>query len=189
MNAIDILILIPALWGFWRGFMKGAIMEAATLVAFFAGVWGGMHFSDWMADQIRSLFDSQSDYIPLISFALVFVGILIGVFAVAKMVERFAENAALGIVNKLLGAGIGMFKFVLVISVVFFVMDAIEKNVEIIPSPVKDKSLLYHPVASVAPLIIPGLKESNLGKMVPEKDDVEVGVDVKVQMKDSTDNK
>jgi membrane protein required for colicin V production len=164
MNAIDIVILIPVLWGFWRGFMKGAIMEAATFVAFFLGVWGGMHLSDGMADLIHKWTGSTSPYVPLISFALVFVGILAAVFAVAKLVEKFAEKSALSFVNKLLGGVVGSLKYLLLLSVLFFVIDRIENTIEIIPKTTKDKSLLYHPVAKVAPLIIPGMEKSDLGK-------------------------
>ena len=164
MNAIDIVILIPVLWGFWRGFMKGAIMEAATFVAFFLGVWGGIHLSDGMASLIHKWFDSQSPYIPLISFALVFVGILAAVFFVAKMVEKIAKKSALSLVNKLLGGAIGGMKFLLLLSVLFFVIDSIEKKIEIIPAAMKNKSLLYRPVAKVAPMIIPGMDKSKLGE-------------------------
>ena len=170
MNAIDIVILIPVLWGFIRGFMKGAIMEAATLVAFFLGVWGGIHLSDAMAKLIHQWTGSQSPYIPLISFALVFVGILALVFLVAKMVEKFAEKSALSIVNKILGGIIGTLKYILLLSVLFFAIDAIEKNLEIIPVAMKDKSLLYRPVSKVAPMIIPGMKESKFGKGIPSED-------------------
>ncbi len=164
MNAIDIVILIPVLWGFWRGFMKGAIMEAATLIAFFLGVWGGMHLSHGMADLIHKWTDSTSPYIPLISFALVFVGILAAVFGVAKLVEKMIEKMALSFINKLLGGCIGTIKFLMILSVLFFVTDRLEKNIEIIPVKMKDNSLLYRPVAKVAPMIIPGLASSNFGK-------------------------
>ncbi len=164
MNAIDIVILIPVLWGFWRGFMKGAIMEAATLVAFFLGVWGGMHLSEGMAGLIYKWTDSSSPYVPLISFALVFVGILALVFLVAKIVEKIVEKTALTIVNKLLGGIVGTLKFLLILSVLFFVVDLMESTIEIIPKETKDKSLLYRPVAKVAPLLIPGMNKSDLGQ-------------------------
>src|SRR3954470_15193921 len=127
MNAIDIVILIPVIWGFVRGFMKGAIMEAATFAAFFLGVWGGMHLSSGMADLIHKWTDSTSPYVPLISFALVFVGILAAVFGVAKLVEKFVDKTPLGIINKLLGGAIGTLKFLLILSVLFFVVDKLEK--------------------------------------------------------------
>lgn len=185
MNAIDIVIIIPVLWGFYRGFMKGVVMEAATLVAFFAGVWGGMHLSDGLAVMLRDWFASDSDYVPLIAFALVFVGILIVVFSVAKILERFLENASMSIFNKIAGGAFGTLKFLLIMSVLFFVTDAVEKSIEIVPPKMKDESLLYRPVAQIAPAVIPGLKESELGKKIPTKDDVEVDVDVNLKLKDS----
>lgn len=170
MNFIDILILIPALWGFWRGFMKGVIMEVATLAAFFLGVWGGMKLSDVVAGWIRDLFDSQSPYIPLIAFGLIFVTILIGIFALAKFIEKSMEKSPLGILNKITGAIFGCAKFLLIISVLFFVIDAVEKSVTVIPRPIKNNSLLYGPVATIAPTVIPGLRDTEFGKMMPDTD-------------------
>ncbi|MEO5643380.1 MAG: CvpA family protein [Bacteroidia bacterium] len=164
MNAIDIVILIPVLWGFIRGFMKGAIMEAATFAAFFLGIWGGMHLSDGMAGIIYKWTGSISPYVPLISFALVFVAILAAVFGIAKLVEKLAEKIALSLVNKLIGGVIGTLKFLLILSFLFFAVDAIEGTIEIIPKASRDKSLLYRPVARIAPMIIPGLSKSNMGK-------------------------
>lgn len=186
MNFIDILIIIPVLWGFWRGFMKGVVMEVATLVAFFLGVWGGMKFSDLIAGYIREWFTTESPYVPLIAFGLVFVAILIAVFALARFIDKSMEKSPLTIFNKLAGGAFGGFKFLLILSVLFFVVDAVEKSVTVIPPDIKDNSLLYRPVASVAPKVIPGLRESDLGKMIPKKEDVEIGVDVNVKLKEDS---
>jgi membrane protein required for colicin V production len=183
MNFIDILILIPVLWGFWRGFMKGVVMEVATLVAFFLGVWGGMKLSDVVTGWIHDWTSSDSPYVPLIAFAIVFVGILIGVFAIAKFIERSMEQSTLSIFNKLLGGIFGCFKFLLIISVLFFVIDAVEKSVTVIPPAVKDKSLLYRPVSMIAPKVIPGLRESDFGKMMPNTDSANVEIDVTIKPK------
>lgn len=177
MNFIDILILIPTLWGFWRGFMKGVVMEVATLLAFFLGIWGGMKLTDLVAGWITEWFSSESPYIPLIAFAVVFVSILIGVFAIAKFIEKSMEKTTLGIFNKLAGGLFGCLKFLLIISVLFFVIDAVEKSVTVIPPAVKDKSLLYRPVASVAPKVIPGLRDSDFGKMIPHADSTQIRID------------
>lgn len=185
MNVIDIAILIPLLWGFWRGFTKGAIMAAATLAAFFLGVWGGMHLSDWLSGLIKGWTGSESPYIPLISFALIFVGILFAVYAAGKMVERFAEKAALGIINKIAGGIIGISKFLVILSVLFFVADSLEQKIDIIPRPMKEGSLLYKPVAGIAPVIIPGLKETDFGRMVPDSDSAGVEVKVNLKLQDS----
>ncbi|MBI3511141.1 MAG: CvpA family protein [Bacteroidetes bacterium] len=176
MNFIDIIIIIPILWGFWRGYTKGAIMAAATLVAFFLGVWGGIHLSDGISFLIKKWTGSSSPYIPLISFAFIFVAILFAVYAVAKMVDRFFEKSVLGFFNKLLGGLIGCFKFLFILSVLFFVIDSLEKRIEILPPKMKNGSLLYHPVARVAPAIIPGLKNTDLGKMLEHTDSINVSL-------------
>lgn len=160
-------------------------MEIGTLLAFFLGVWGGMKFSDLLAGWIRDWFDSQSPYIPLISFAVIFVGILMLVFAVAKFIERVIDKGALGFFNKIAGGIFGCFKFVLIVSVLFFVIDAVEKSITIVPPAVKDNSLLYRPVAGVAPVVIPGLRDSDLGKMMPDSDSANVEINVNITPKDS----
>jgi hypothetical protein len=59
-----------------------------------------------------------------------------------------------------------MLKFGLIMSILIFVLDAIEKSVRLIPGEIKEKSLLYEPVGKIAPMIIPGLKNSKMGKMI-----------------------
>ena len=46
----------------------------------------------------------------------------------------------------------------------FLSMNWIEKNYSFIPPDIKNKSVLYEPVGKIAPLIIPGLKDSKLNK-------------------------
>jgi membrane protein required for colicin V production len=179
MNFIDIVILIPVLWGFWRGFTKGAIMTAAMFAAFFLGCWGGMHLSDKFASLLRDWFSTESPYVPLISFALIFTAILFLVYGTGKLMERMVEKTPLGIINKLLGGAIGTAKFLLLMSLLFFVCDSLEKKVEIIPADKKASSLLYKPVAMIAPAIIPGLKETDLAKMIPQTDSLNLNLKIK----------
>src|SRR4051812_20315447 len=104
MNYIDIILCIPLVWGLYKGFTKGLIVEAATFIAFGLGVWGGIHLSDLVAAKLGVWFSSKSPYLPLISFAVTFLGIVILVFFIAKMIQRMADGMALTAVNKLGGA-------------------------------------------------------------------------------------
>ena len=47
MNYIDIFLLVPLLWGAFKGFKKGLIIEVVSLIALGLGIWGGVHFSDF----------------------------------------------------------------------------------------------------------------------------------------------
>lgn len=167
VNYIDIILIIPLLWGLYKGFTKGLIIEAASIIALGLAIWGGIKFSDFLTGYIHGHFSWNTKYLPIISFAVIFLGILVGVYAIAKLIERLVKAVSLGFINKLAGGIFGMLKFGLIMSVIIFVLNAIEKNIQIIPSEIKQKSLLYEPIGKIAPIIIPGLKESRLNQILP----------------------
>lgn len=71
---------------------------------------------------------------------------------------------ALGAINKIGGALFGSLKYALVMSVVIFVMNAVEKSYPLVSFQAKNESLLYEPIGKIAPMVIPGLKNSNVGR-------------------------
>jgi membrane protein required for colicin V production len=183
VNFLDIIICIPLVWGLYKGFMKGLIVEAATVVAFALGVWGGITFSDFMAHQLTDWFNWKSPYLPVVSFALTFLIIIIVIFFLAKLIQRLAEGMALSIVNKLGGAVFGALKFAMMLSVVIFMMDAVEESYPMISFKTKEESLLYRPIGKIAPTLIPALNKSKVAALLPKASDVNVKVDVKLKEK------
>ena len=87
MNYIDIIIAIPLAWGFIRGFRKGFIIEIASLISLIIGIWAGIYFSDFVSTFLIYKIGWNSNYLPVISFLIFFIGIVIGVFIIAKMIE------------------------------------------------------------------------------------------------------
>ena len=171
MNYIDIILIIPLLWGLYKGFSKGLIIEAASIAALGLAIWAGIKFSDFLTGYIHARVSWNTHYLPVISFAVIFLGILILVYAIAKLMERLVKAVSLGFVNKLAGGIFGMLKFGLILSMLIFVLTAIESSFggQLVRGETKQKSLLYEPVGKIAPLIIPGLRESTLGEMMPKE--------------------
>lgn len=185
MNYLDIIICIPLVWGLYKGFTKGLIIELATMIAFGLGVWAGINFSDYLATKFTEWFGWQSPYLPILCFALTFILIIAAVFLVAKMVQRMVEGMALSALNKIGGAIAGTLKFALIMSVLIFVIDAIEQSYPFISFKAKEESLLYQPVGKIAPTLIPALDKSKVAKFVPQP---EVEIDVKLKEKDNKNN-
>lgn len=179
MNYIDIVICIPLVWGLYKGFSKGLILEAASFVAFASAVYCALHFSDFVAEKIKEWFDWNSSYLEIVGFAVTFLGVVILVYATAKLVQKLAEGMALGVINKIGGAAFGSLKYALVMSVAIFVISAVEKSYPEIIFEKKEKSLLYKPVGMVAPFLIPGLRNSDFSSVFPQRDDVDVKVGLK----------
>ena len=178
MNYLDILLCIPIVWGLYKGFTKGLVIEAATLVAFSLGVWGGIKFSDYVAQKIAAWFDWTSPYLPIVSFAFTFLIIIAFVFLVAKMIQKMVEGVALSAVNKIGGAIFGALKFALMMSVVIFMIDAIEESYPMVSFKTKEESLLYRPVGKIAPTLIPALNKSKVAAMLPKAEDMKVEIEV-----------
>lgn len=166
MNYIDIVLCIPLLWGLYKGFTRGIIIEAASIISLGLAIWGGVKFHNFLTGYIHQHLNWDSKYLPIISFAIIFLGVLLVVYGIAKLLERVVKAVSLGFVNKLAGGIFGVLKFGLILSIFIFVLNAIEKNFHILPSEAIHKSLLYEPVGKIAPMIIPGLRDSKLGEMM-----------------------
>jgi membrane protein required for colicin V production len=159
MNVMDIVLCIPLIWGLYKGFTKGFIVELASLLAFGLGIWGAYHFSAYTAGILKHKLNVDSPYLPVISFSLTTLVIVIGIFLLAKLIQKFAEGMALGTLNKIAGALFGALKYAFLMSVFIFVIDTVEKKVPVVSLKIKEGSLLYKPVGRLAPLIVPKLKE------------------------------
>ena len=165
MNYLDIILIIPLLWGLYKGFSKGLIIEAASLIALGLSVWGAIKFHDFLSTWMQNSLHWSSKYLPLLSFALIFIGVLLLVFGIAKLIEKIVKAVSLGFLNKLGGAIFGILKFGLILSMLIFFVEAVNKSVAFIPSETKNKSLLYPWVQKIAPVVIPGLNQSKLGNI------------------------
>ena len=75
MNSIDILLVIPLIYGAWKGFKHGLIIEVFTLLALFVGIYVGIHFSDFTARLLREHLGLTSKYLPIIAFTITFLAI------------------------------------------------------------------------------------------------------------------
>jgi membrane protein required for colicin V production len=159
MNYIDIIIIIPLIWGGYKGFKKGFIIEIASFIALGLGIWGGMRFSSISANYLSSAFEISEKVMPLISFAVTFIAIVIVVFALAKMLQKLITMVALGFINRAAGALFGMLKFGLIMSVIINFTNIINDQISFIAPEMKKTSILYAPIGKVAQLIIPGIKE------------------------------
>jgi membrane protein required for colicin V production len=108
-----------------EGFSKGVVLQAATLLALILGIIGAIKFSGYTSALIIEHTKMTGEYLPIISFALTFIVIVVVVHLLAKVIERLVEAVALGFVNRLAGALFSMTKFAFIISVILVVLNGI----------------------------------------------------------------
>jgi membrane protein required for colicin V production len=167
-HVLDIIIALPLLWGIYKGFRKGLIIEVTTLAALLAGIYGAIRFSDSAAILIREHWEIDDRYMPIVAFAITFILIVILVNIIGKMVEKLVDMVSLGFLNKLAGGLFRALKIAFILSVIFTMVTSLDEDFQIIPDTVKDESVLYGPLSKLAPIVIPAISDNEWAKKLKE---------------------
>ena len=173
MNYFDYVLMLPVIYGLYRGFSKGFILELASLLALVLGVYGAMHFSSFTFEYLRSSFEIEASYLQLASYGLTFLLIVLAITLSAKLLTLFVKMVALGFINRTLGALFGGLKALLILSVLLLFFDGLNKQFRLVKDDVIEASVLYHPIKNQAAAIYPDvLKEfENHKKRLDEIED------------------
>ncbi len=175
INTLDIIMLIPLAWGLFMGFKKGLIIELASLIALIAGIYIAVHFSFLTASYISQYVDISEAYLPVISFILTFILVVLAVHFVGKIVEKLVKMVALGFFNRLGGALFSMFKYAVFVSVILLLVNKFMPG--IVSEKDKQGSYLYEPVEEIAPFLWEKLDKIDFKKVkdyMPANDSTKV---------------
>lgn len=160
MNSIDILLLIPLIYGAWKGFKHGLIIEVFTLLALFVGIYVGIHFSDFTTHLLREYLRLNSKFLPIIAFTITFLAVGAMVYFLGKTIEKLIKVTALTPVNKFAGVFFSLLKYVYMLSTLLVILESYDEKLAFFPEKVKHDSLFYRPILNVSTSTIPSLNES-----------------------------
>jgi membrane protein required for colicin V production len=161
MTVIDIVLGALILFGLIRGLMKGLFVEVASLVALIAGVYGAIHFSNFAAEFLMERVDWNEKTINITAFAITFVIIVLAISLAGKALTKLADFAALGMLNKLLGAVFGGLKIAMILSVILMIFAKMNKTIPFVDEQDLEDSVLYEPVKSIAPMVLPNFLDED----------------------------
>lgn len=164
MNFIDILILIILGIAAVKGFINGFIKEFASLAALVLGIWAAIRFSNFTAAKLYDYFDLTGKYTGIIAFILTFVIVVIAIHFIGLLIDKLIKAVSLGFINRLLGLVFGVFKSVLILSVIFVILNAIDEHRPFLPKEKINQSFLYNPISDIAPAIFPIIGEGAFSK-------------------------
>jgi len=174
MSWIDIVFLIILLWSAYQGFTKGFIITIASLAALIIGIFGAIKFSGFTAEILSEKIDVTPESLNLIAFAITFILIVIATHIVARLADKLVKAVALGFANRIAGVLFNLLKTALIISIVLVILERINQKASFIPRSETEKSVLYNPLHSFAPLIFPYLRSGydRIKERIPEKDEM-----------------
>lgn len=157
MTTIDIILAVILLIGLVRGLMKGLFVEITSLVALAIGLYGAIHFSHFVSNYLDGRVQWSEQMVQISAFAITFVIIVLLISLAGKLLTKLADAAALGIVNKILGAVFGITKMALILSVILLVFNRLNNTLPFVTKDSMEKSILYEPVKNFAPMLFPSI--------------------------------
>ncbi len=123
---IDLLYAGIVLLAVWRGWRQGLIVGLFSLLAVFIGLAAALKLSAVVAVKLGSSTRIAPEWLPFISFLLVFIVVLLLVRLAAKALEKTAELALLGWLNKLGGIICFVVLYTCIFSVFLFYAEQME---------------------------------------------------------------
>ena len=155
MNYLDLVIaIILFLFGF-KGLRKGLIVEAASLLAFGAGIYGAMRFSDFTAEHMQEVMTIDPKYLNTVAFLLTFVVLVIAVNVFARALKKMVQALNLGLFDRLGGFVFGVAIGVLLCSTIIQVFNNLQ-FAGLIKEDVKKDSYLYPYIEETVPYLYQG---------------------------------
>ena len=162
MNTLDIILLIPLVFGIVKGLMRGFVIEIASLLALIAGVYGAIHFSFFAEGLIKENANLDGNTLAIAAFATTFIAIVLVIHLGARVLQKVLSMAALGIVNRIAGGVFGFLKWGIIVSFsLVFINGLGGGSLELISKESKSKSVLYYPLSQFGPTILPLITESS----------------------------
>jgi membrane protein required for colicin V production len=155
MSTLDIILAIFLFYFAFKGFTNGFIISIATLVGLILGFYAASHFSEFTANWLQHDMGLKSGNIKLIAYIVTFVIVVVLIFLLGRFMTGVVKTVGLGIVNRLAGALFGIAKGLLIASFLFLLFSRIDPKESLFTAVHKKGSVLYKPVAAVAPSIIP----------------------------------
>jgi membrane protein required for colicin V production len=118
--AIDVLFIVFLLLAIFRGLRHGFIIAVVSAVAWIIGIAAAIKLSAVVASYARAHMHLPPRWLPVLAFLLVFLVVVLGLRAIAGLIEKAIDLAMMGWLNKLLGVLLYAFLYITTLSVLLF---------------------------------------------------------------------
>lgn len=158
MTIFDIVILIIAIVSVILGIKNGFIRQLSGLLSLILGVYLAFRFSSLLSPHIAEWIKTSETFINIISFSLIFLAVVFLIYLVGRGVEKIVKITMMGWLNMLLGAIFSLFKTILILSILLFLVEGVNELFEFIPKDIEETSIFYKPISTFASKIFPYLR-------------------------------
>jgi membrane protein required for colicin V production len=162
MKMLDLIILLPLIYGAYKGYKRGFIMSLFMLLAVIVGLYAAFHFTDLIVDYGKEHFEWSSKYSSPITFLSLFLVVGAGVYFGGKVLESVIKLAKLSVLNSLAGALLGLLQWIYFVGSLLLMLISFDQKEKIISKETKQHSYVLPVITAVLHGSIPGVSSSSL---------------------------
>ncbi len=148
---IDIIFLLLITLACYKGYTKGFIIAIFSILGFIIGLAAALKLSTTVAAKL-SEHTNLGKWLPVLSFLLVFIGVVVLVNIAGKLIQKTFESIMLGWANRIAG----MVLYTLLYSIIFSVFIFYAVQLQFIKIEILQTSLTYPYLQPLGPKVIGG---------------------------------
>jgi len=141
---LDLVFVVILIFAIIKGYRRGLIVGIFSFVAIIIGLAASIKLSAVVAAYIGKTVKISDQWLPLISFTVVFFIVVLLVRLGANAIQKAVETIMLGWVNRIGGVIFYIAIYITIFSVLLFYAD----QIKIIQPGTKEKSVTYFSAAS-----------------------------------------
>ena len=142
----------------FKGVRKGFIIAFFSVIAFIIGLAAALKLSATIATYLQNSVTISGKWLPFLSFAIVFLVVVLLVNIGGKLLQKTFEMAMLGWLNRLGGIILYVLLYLIIFSIFLFYAD----KVHLFPETAIQSSKTYPYILPWAPKVM-----DHLGKYIP----------------------
>jgi membrane protein required for colicin V production len=123
MNPLDMFIIVILGYCLIRGIFRGLVKEISSIIGVLAGFYAAYTYYPLLAKPLARWI-SNTPYLTILSFMIIFCVIFILISILGIIIKYLLNIAFLGWGDRICGAGFGIIKGILIVSVVLISLTA-----------------------------------------------------------------
>lgn len=146
MNIFDIITIIVLGVGLFTGWRKGFTSQLCSLVGIVLGIGLAILFGE----QVGNMLNLDPAYSKIIGFIITFIVAVIGTSFAARIISSLLSTIGLGFVDTILGILFSVFKYALILSVIYVALERFNQNTQVIDKQMFSQSKTFKPISAIS---------------------------------------
>jgi membrane protein required for colicin V production len=119
------------------------ILEVSALTGLLLGIYCAINFKEVIGYYLEKILSWEENYIIIVSFLVTLIIVVVTLNLIAKSLTKLADIMALGLLNKIAGAFLGLIKYSVICIVFVLLFDKINSSLTLIDELTILNSTLY----------------------------------------------